>query len=108
MGKKLFLKAELIYKYFTGDEKIETLVMCKPNNLELTTTDQSLYEALGSIENKKKIDYNKLVKFLESVDIISFKHSLKKERKILMEERVKEIREYVRTGETYGRKKNKL
>jgi len=91
--KKTYLKAEIIYKYIMGDEELDTLIMCKPEKVELVTTDQSLYEALGSIDDKSKINYNKLVKFLESVEIISFSQALKKERKILREKRVEEIKQ---------------
>ena len=73
--------------------------MCKPNNIELVTTDQSLYEAIGSIEDKKKIDYAKLVKFLEVVNIVSFKEKMQKPRTILKDERVKELRDRVSGGE---------
>jgi len=90
--KEMFLKAEAIYRYLDGNERLETLIMCKPADTTLMTTDQSLYEALGSID-KTKINYNKLVKFLENVDVLSFRSAMKKERKVLMEERVIEIRE---------------
>jgi len=92
MTKKIYLKAEIIHKYLSGDDDTETLIMCKPETMELVTTDQSLYEALGSIEKKTELNYNKLVKFLENVDVMSFKQALRKERKILKEERVAEIR----------------
>jgi len=88
--QKFFLKAESIYKYLLGiSDKLDTLVMCKPQNTVLITYDQSLYEALGAIE-REKIDYNKLVKFLEVVDIQSFKEKVG-ERKILKSERVNEL-----------------
>ena len=90
--QKFFLKAESIYRYFMGrSDKIETLIMCKPENTVLVTFDQSLYEALGAIEDRSKIDYNKLIKFLEVVDVQSFKEKVG-ERKILKQERVDEIK----------------
>jgi hypothetical protein len=52
-----------------------------------------LYEALGSIEDKSKLNYQKFVKFLETVDIMSFRYSLKKQRTVLKEERVNDIKE---------------
>jgi hypothetical protein len=89
--QKMFLKAEAIYKYLLGiSDKLDTLIMCKPQNTVLTTYDQSLYEALGAID-RDKIDYNKLVKFLEAVDIQSFKEKMG-ERKILKQERVEELK----------------
>ena len=90
--QKFFLKAESIYKYLLNvSEKLDTLIMCKPENTVLMTYDQSLYEALGAIEDRSKIDYNKLIKFLEAVEIQSFKEKMG-ERKILKSERVEELK----------------
>ena len=90
--QKMFLRAESIYKYFMGiSDKLDTLIMCKPENTVLLTYDQSLYEALGAIEDRSKIYFNKLIKFLEVVDIQSFKEKMG-ERKILNQERVEEIK----------------
>lgn len=91
--KRCYLRAEMIYKFLMGDEKLETSIMCIPDDLEFVTTDQSLYEAFGSIEDKSKINYSKFVKFLENVEIMSFKYNMKKQRKVLKVERVKEIHE---------------
>ncbi len=91
--QKMYLTAESIYKYLVGkDEKIDTLVMCKGESVNLITTDQSLYEAVGSIEDRSKIDMNKLVKLLEVVEIRSFVDMMKKSRSILKPERVDEIK----------------
>ncbi|MBS1266878.1 MAG: hypothetical protein MAG795_00847 [Candidatus Woesearchaeota archaeon] len=95
MGKQksMFLKASAIIKYFLGtNDEIETLIMCKPTNVELVCYDQSLYEALGSIKDKDEFNFRKLVKFLESVDVVSFKKNLKKEKPLLTDKRVKELR----------------
>ena len=93
MQQKMVLKAEAIYKYLIGaSDKLDTLIMCKPVNLVLTAYDQSLYEALGAIEDKSKISYPKLIKFLEVVDIQSFKEKIG-ERKILKQERVEAIKQ---------------
>lgn len=90
--QRMMLKAEAIYKYFLGSsDRLDTLIKCKPENIELRTFDQSLYEALGAIEDRSKIDYNKLVKFLEVVEIQSFKEKMG-ERKILKQERVNELK----------------
>ncbi len=91
--KQVYLRAEMIYKYLLGDEDMETLVFCKPGKLDMITTDQSLYEAIGSVKDKEHINYSKLVKFLENVDVLSFRHALKKKRTVLREERVREIKE---------------
>ena len=90
--QRMMLKAEAIYKYLIGiSDKLDTLVMCKPENISLMTYDQSLYEALGAIEDKSKISYPKLIKFLEVVDVHPFKEKVG-ERKILKDNRVEEIR----------------
>ncbi|MEA3430794.1 MAG: hypothetical protein U9R08_05965 [Nanoarchaeota archaeon] len=104
--QKMMLKAEGILKYFLGgSEKIETLIMCKPNNVNLVCYDQSLYEAVGSLNIEEKDDaIRKLTKFLENVEIVSFKEKTKKERKILKQERVDELR--TQTGDNHGEKKN--
>jgi|APSaa5957512576_1039674.scaffolds.fasta_scaffold264801_2 hypothetical protein len=39
MNMRCYLRAEMIYKYLMGDEKLETQIMCKPNDLDLVTTD---------------------------------------------------------------------
>lgn len=86
--QKLFLKAESIYKYLMGtSDRLDTLIMCKTENMVLMTYDQSIYEALGAIEDRSKIDFNRLIKLLETVDIQSFREKIG-ERKILKQERV--------------------
>ena len=86
--QKLFLKAESIFKYLVGSsDKLDTLIMCKPESTVLMTYDQSIYEALGAIEDRSKIDFNRLIKLLEAVDIQSFREKVG-ERKILKQERV--------------------
>ncbi|MFC1801488.1 hypothetical protein ACFLZB_03410 [Nanoarchaeota archaeon] len=98
--QKMVLKAEAIYKYMIGiSDKLDTLIMCKPENVCLVAYDQSLYEALGAIEEKGKINYHKMIKFLEVVDIHPFKEKVG-ERKILKDNRVEEIR-----NSTEGEKK---
>ncbi|MBW3015485.1 hypothetical protein KY330_03625 [Candidatus Woesearchaeota archaeon] len=93
-SQRMILKAEAILRYFLGtSDKIETLVMCKPNDIDLVCYDQSLYEAIGSLKPEEKEELQKkLTKFLESVEIISFKNNLKKTRQILKQERVIELR----------------
>ena len=91
--KSMVLRASAILKYFLGsDDKIDTLIKCKPSNVELTCFDQSLYEAIGSLKDYDEFDFRKLVKFLESVDIVSYKKNVK-ERPILTDKRVEELRQ---------------
>lgn len=97
--QKMYLKAEAILKYLLGkSEEIDTLIMCKSSEIDLVTSDQSLYEAIGSIKERNKIDYNKLVKLLEVTEVISFKKDMRKKRNILTEERVDELNKKVEEG----------
>jgi hypothetical protein len=87
------LQADGILKYFLGtDDDIDTLIKCKPSSVELVCLDQSLYEALGSLKDYDEFDFRKLVKFLEAVEIISYKFNLKRGRPVLTETRVEELR----------------
>jgi hypothetical protein len=95
--QRMYLRAETIYQFLTDEnDELDTLVMCQ-NKVNLVTTDQSLYEALGSIDDKGKINFNKLVKLLEVTEVASFKQVMHKERKILKDERVNEVRDKART-----------
>ena len=90
--KRTFLNAKSIYRYLTSDDKtLDTLIIYQPSELSLYTLDQSLYEALGSITDRKKINFNKLVKLLEVVEILPYRTIMKKERTILTQDRVNEI-----------------
>jgi len=91
--QKLYLKAEAILKYFLGtSDRIDTLVMCRNNEIDLVTTDQDLYEALGSLKDYDNFNQRKLVKFLEVVEIGSLKRVKGMERTILSHKRVEELR----------------
>lgn len=102
--QKMYLTAEAIYKYLLGtDEKIDTLVMCKSSEYELISTDQSLYEAIGAIEDKTKINFNKLVKLLEVTSLMSFDKTMNKPRTILTDERAEEIRNPTKKSNDEGK-----
>ena len=88
-----YLRAHHIVKYLLGDEGLDTRVTC--SNESFVTTDQSLYEALGSIDDKSKINFFKLVKLLEVCKIQSFEESMNQPRKILTDSRVEEIKQQV-------------
>ena len=91
--QKSYLKEEAIYRFLLGlDDALDTLIMCKSSEVELVTTDQSIYEAIGAVEDKTKINLNKLTKLLEVAEVLSFKESMKKQRKILTNERASQIR----------------
>ncbi len=88
-----YLTAEAILRYLLQtDDSIDTMIKCNPSGVRLVTTDQSLYEAFGSIKNYDDINLRNLVKFLEVVDIVSFREKMRKPRKILSEKRVEELR----------------
>ncbi len=90
--QKMFLKPEAILRYLSGNEELHTLITTKNTEVDFVTTDQSLYEALGSTESRDKIDMNLLVKLLEVTTIVPHAEMLRQERKILTDERVEEIR----------------
>lgn len=91
-NKNVFLTSETLLKYLlTDDDEINTSIMCKNSDVELVTSDHALYEALGSIKDKE-FNFHKLVKLLEVVDVVSLKKTLGKEKSILTEQRVEEIR----------------
>ena len=82
-----YLTSEAILKYFLNkSEQINTLIMCRGDEVNLTTTDFNLYEALGSIEQRDNFNINKLIKFLESVHIESGV------KRVLSHERAEELR----------------
>ena len=92
----VYLTAEDILKYLMGDEKLHTLITARNNEINLITSDQSLYEAVGSVENRKAIDMNLLVKLLEATKIFYFCQITGiRERKVLTPERVEELRNKV-------------
>lgn len=81
----------MIHRYLTmEDEKLDTLIMVSA--LELLTTDQALYEAMASIEDRNLINMNKLTKLLEVTQIVSHKNLNQKERYVLTHEKAAEIR----------------
>ena len=87
--QKVRINPETILKYLIGnDDDVDTLIMCRSSEIELTATDKDLYEALGSIKQYDHIKLNKLVKLLEVVDIVS----VGGEKPVLKDERVDELR----------------
>jgi len=92
-GPRQMLSAEAILRYLiTEDEKMDTTIMCKPANLQLITTDHNLYQALGSIKEYDEFKLNKLTKLLEVTDVIPYKQANRKEKPVLKDQRVEEIR----------------
>lgn len=92
--KGIMLKAEDILAYLLGsDDQLDTLIKCKPSGVDLICYDQSLYEALGSFKDYDEFSFRKLVKFIESTDIVSFKNTLHQPKPVLTEVRVEELRQ---------------
>ena len=90
-GEIKLLNSEKILRYLIGsDDKLETTIICKPNALRVITTEQAIYEALGSIKEYDQFKLNKLVKLLEVVEL----RSAGKYKKVLKEEDVERIRGY--------------
>jgi hypothetical protein len=100
--QKLYLKAEAILKYLKGEDKLHTLITTQNTEVDLITTDQSLYEALGSVENRNEIDINLLVKLLEVTTIMPFKEMMKEERSLLTPKRAQELREIIQKEKEEG------
>ena len=82
-----YLTSEAILKYFLNtSDQIDTLIKCRGTEVNLATTDENLYEALGSLQEYDNYMPSKLVKFLE---VVAIDHAPKK---ILTHERVEELR----------------
>ena len=92
-ANRRFLASEQILRYLIGnDEALETLILCKPADVELATSDFSLYEALGSVKPHDSFALNKLTKLLEAVDVVSYRYAKRSSKPVLREERVEELR----------------
>jgi hypothetical protein len=91
--QKMFLQPETIVRYLImDDDDTDTLILCKSSEVDLVTTDKDLYEALGSVKPYDDFKFNKLRKLFEVTEIMSFKEMEGKQKPILKEERVEEIR----------------
>jgi hypothetical protein len=89
MKKRAFLTSEAILRYLvTGNDELETLVLCKSSEIELLTSDFALYEALGSIKESDGFKLNKLVKLFEVIKLVEDNSP----KQVLKDERVEELR----------------
>ena len=68
-------------------EEIETLVLCKPSTIDLVTSDQEVYEAIGYANANGTLNPARLVKLIESVSIQPV------QRIILTDEKITQIKE---------------
>jgi hypothetical protein len=102
--QKVYLKAGGIMRFLLGtSKKIDDMVMCKSSEIDLVTTDQDLYEALGSIKDYDNFNQRRLVKFLEVVEVGSLERVKGIKRKILTDERVEELRKISLKGDEGGK-----
>ncbi|MGC9032711.1 MAG: hypothetical protein ACP5H9_04900, partial [Candidatus Woesearchaeota archaeon] len=80
-----------LLKYFLNtDDYIDTLITCRGTELELTTHDYNLYEALGSLKSYDNFNINRLVKLLEVVKITPYEN--KEGKNILTDKRIEDLR----------------
>lgn len=68
--KELFIDGGKILRYLIrNDEKLDTLIICNPDQIRFVTTDQEVYHALGSVKEYDEFRLNRLAKFFEQVSI---------------------------------------
>lgn len=88
-----FLAADAILKYLiSNSERIETMILCKSPDTDLTTTDYEIYQALGSLKKYDGLMQAKLVKLFENVDVSSHRSVSGRDKEILTHGRVEELR----------------
>ena len=93
-NNQIKLDSDVILKYLMGnDEKIETMIMCKNPNVDLTATDREVYDALGSLRPYDNFKINRLTKFFENVDVHSFRQNTGSEKPVLTFEKADALRQ---------------
>jgi len=91
--QKLFVKAETILKYLiTNDDATDTLITCKSSEIDMITSDYDIYQALAAIKQDDNFNMNKLRKFFEVVEIMSYAQTMKRPKPVLKDEDVENIR----------------
>ena len=105
--RKTYLAAKDIVKYFLGDDKLDASILCQATT-NYVTSDQSLYEAIGAFPDKSKIELNKLVKFLEVVEVVSYEQTFRQKKKVLTPERAESLMKDVEPKDDNTKKKNDL
>jgi hypothetical protein len=66
--------------------------LCKGSEYDFITTDHAVYEALGAVKPNDDFKLNKLTKFFEVVKVVSYANVFRKEKPILTEKRVEDLR----------------
>ena len=88
-----FLTADAILRYLLGESgKLESMIICNPGSACLSTTDYELYQAFGSLKSYDDVPRARITKFLENVEIRSYRKESGREKKILTHERVDKLR----------------
>ncbi len=90
--QKIYLRSGAILKFLLGSGKMEDLILCKSSEYDFVTSDQDLYEALGSLKEYDDFNQRKIVKLLEVADVVPYRNVSSQKRKILTHERVEAIR----------------
>ncbi|MBI4739826.1 hypothetical protein HY772_09925 [Candidatus Woesearchaeota archaeon] len=86
--RNAFLNGATILRYLiTDDEKLETAIICKQPDVEFTTTDQELYDALASVKPYDSFKLPKLVKLFEVSRVAGVMH-----KRVLTEEKLEALR----------------
>lgn len=95
----VFIKPEILLRYLiTDDDAVDTLITCKHVEYDLVTSDNTVYQALGSITDYDNVRLNRLTKFFEVVDVFSAKEKTGKPKIILTQARVEELRKLALSG----------
>ena len=100
-NRTIYLTPENLLKYLLGnDDEIDTLITCKGTEVDLTTYDQDLYDAMGSLTPNDELKMHRLLKLIEVVDILPYRKASGKNKRILTNERVEELRLKAIKGES--------
>jgi hypothetical protein len=94
-----FVKPQEILQYLiTENDNIDTLITCSTGSVELVTYDYHVYRALTAIKKLDKFNFNKLKKFFEVVNVISYEKNTKNKKSIQKDSDVEELRELALGG----------
>ncbi len=105
--QKFFVKSETILKYLiTDDDETDTLITCKSSEINLVSSDYDVHKALASVKEDDSFNLNKLKKFFEVVEIVSYAQTMRRLKPILKEAEVEQIRKLALGGKENDREKS--